>query len=208
MTSPFGGIACAAYTYVIATSGSSRRSRRRSRRVLAQGIHMNRTRIESTTRSVRLCSLPGLEDDLRQNLQGREWADKASAMISKVAATASVASEKEQYVQLLEARHTIAEKFHRDFMRNADFGNGDALMIEEEVLPVDQIVCVVGTYDDRLKGLTVQKSRLGPNLMIYRGTVEDVLSRIGKDLSWFAKAAAILISIGLVALGIALLPSG
>lgn len=208
MTSPFGGVSCAAYTYVIATSVSSSHSGRRSRRVLAQGFHMNRSRIESTTRSVRLCSLPGFEDNLRQNLQGREWADKARALISKAAASASVASEKDLYVRLLEARHTIAEEFHQDFTRNADFGTGNALVIEEEVLPVDQIVCAVGTYDDRAKGLTAQKARLGPNLMIYQGTVEDVLARIGKDLIWFAKAAAILIGIGIVALGIALLPPG
>lgn len=209
MTSPFSEKACAAYTYRVAISRSSSRSTGsgRSRRVLAQGFHMNRVRIEGTTHSVRLGSLPGFEDELRQDLHGGEWADNAKALMAKIAPTATNPGEKEQYARLLEARHSVAEEFHQDFMQNGEVGNGASLVVTEEILPVDQTVCVVGTYDDRFKGVTARRARLGPNLMVYLGSVNDVMERVGKDLIWFAKAAAILLAIGIVPLVIALLPA-
>ncbi len=206
MISPFGGVACAAYTYMAALAGSGSSQTRSSshRRLLAQGFHMNRTRIESATRSVRLCALPGFEDDLRQDLDGQEWAEKTAALLAAIEGSASAAGQVDAHGHLLEARHTTAEELHQDFRSRFALTNEHRLVIQEEVLPVDQPVCVVGTYDEKLDGLTARRARLGPNLMVYQGSAEEVIARVGKDLIWFARITVVLIAIGLAGLAAAI----
>jgi hypothetical protein len=205
MTSPFTDVPCAAYTYSIAVSRGGT-SGGRSRRVLAQGFHLNKTRVEGSALSLKLLSLPSFEDDMCENRFGTEWTPKAEAFITKIASTAIVAKEREQVTRLLEAKHTEAEEFHQDFSRNTDLSDDVNLITEEEVLPLDQPVCVVGTFNGNMKGLSARKPRLGPNLIIYKGNAEDVISRVGGELASIARTAMILIGIGILPLGLALLP--
>jgi hypothetical protein len=204
MISPFTNVPCAAYTYTISVS-RSRSTSGGSRRVLAQGFHLNRTRVEGSALSLKLLSLPSFEDDMRENLYGTEWIPKANALISKIAATAMVAKERELVVRLLEAKHTEAEEFHQDFSRYK-LSDGINLIIEEEVLPLDEPVCVVGTFNGDMDGLSARKPRLGPNLFIYKGNAEDVISRVGGELASMTRIALILIGVGYAPLVLALLP--
>ena len=205
MISPFTNIPCAAYTYSIASSRSGT-SGGRSRSVLAQGFHMNRTRVEGSTRSLKLLSLPSFEDDMRENKIGTEWTPKAKELISKTTETAIVTREREQIARLLEARNTKAEEFHQDFSHKTVLSDDRTLVIEEEVLPLDQPVCVVGAFNAKMDGLSARNPRLGPNLIVYSGTAEDVISRVGNELASINRTATILIGIGIIPLSLALLP--
>jgi hypothetical protein len=96
---------------------------------------------------------------------------------------------------------------HEDYLMGEIGPSADGLVIEEEVLPAGEAVSAVGTWDQAGSCLTARRSRLGPNLFVYRGRAEDVLSRVGKESAGFARATAVLLGLGGLLLGLALLPA-
>ena len=58
-----------------------------------------------------------------------------------------------------------------------------------------------------LNGLTARRSRLGPNLLVYRGSAEEVLSRVGKETASFAKSAVVLVGTAVLVFGLAFSPA-
>ncbi len=204
MTSPFNGTPSAAYTYIVKNARQPK-----SRNVVAQGFHLVKTQIQGSSQSLGLCSFPSFEDDLRENLRGEKWAAQVRKLIDRIAGTAPPAVERERQGRLLEVRHSEVEEVHEDYClyTKLTVAVGDALIIEEEVLPIGKEVCVVGTYDKEMNGLTARRSRLGPNLIVYRGSAEEVLSRVGKDTAGFAKTAVFLVGITMLVFGLAFSPA-
>jgi hypothetical protein len=207
MIAPFSRTPCAAYAYVVSYSRESSSRGGRERLVLAQGLHMVPTRIEGAAGSVSLRSFPSFEDGLRENAPGTKWGDEARALVEALSGKARSAGERERRSRLLEVRHTSIEEVHEDYLMSEIGPNADALVIDEEVLPAGEAVSVVGTYDRERNCLTARRSRLGPNLFVYRGRAEEVLSRVGQESAGFATATAVLLGLGVVLLGLALLPS-
>ncbi len=203
MASPFSGTPSAAYAYVV----KYLRYGRKPRSFVAQGFHLVKTRIEGTRQSLGLRSFPSFEDDLRKNVRGEEWAARARELIDRISETAPFAVERERLARLLEVREAELEEVHQDYCIKRKPGAGLGLNIEEEVLPVGQEVCVIGTYDKDLNSLTARRSRLGPNLLVYRGSAEEVLSRVGKETAGFAKTAAFLVGIAVLVFGLAFSPA-
>jgi hypothetical protein len=206
MISPFSGTPCAAYTYFVASSRESSPRSGRERSVLAQGFHMVRTRIEGATHSLELCSFPAFEDDLREDASGARWGGAARALIDGLSGKAPSAGERERQSRLLEVRHTEVDEVHQDYLMGAVGPSADALVIVEEVLPLGQAVCAIGTYDRERNGLTARRSRLGPNLFVYRGSAAEISSRMDEELRRSATTVAWLLGIGALLLGLALLP--
>jgi len=202
MPAPFSGTPCAAYTYVLAAAQHSSHRGGARRRVIAQGFHMVPTHIEGKAGSLRLWSLPGFEDELRENADGRKWADEARALTGRLHGTAPVAGERARQSRLLEARHSHVGQVHQDYCMSQVAESVDGLVIDEEVLPAGRTVCVVGTYEDGVRGLSARRPRMGPNLIVYRGTATEVLSRVGKETAGFLKAAAWLAGVGALLLAI------
>jgi hypothetical protein len=165
------------------------------------------TRIEGAARTVALLSFPSFEDALRENAPGTKWGDEARALVAALSGKARSAVERERQSRLLEARHTSIEEVHEDYVMGEIGSSADALVIEEEVLPAGEAVSVVGTYDRERSALTARRSRLGPNLFVYRGRAEEVLSRVGKESAGLAKATAVFLGLGGLLLGLALLPA-
>jgi hypothetical protein len=178
MVSPFTATRCAAYTYEV--SYSKRSGRRRKRVVLAQGFHLMRTRIDGAVHSLRLGSFPGLDSDLRRTEHGSAWSGQARALAAALGPTASSASQRQRQGRLLEVRHTIVDEVHQDYRMDEIGPHADRLDITEEVLPVDQRVCVVGAYDQERRSLTARRSRLGANLIVYRGSADEVMARVSR----------------------------
>ncbi len=207
MTSPLSATPSAAYTYIVGNSKYSSRYQRRIRSFVAQGFHLVKTRIEGTRQSLGLRSFPSFEDDLRKNVHGKEWATQARELIDGISETAVFAVERERQARLLEVREAELEEVHQDYCTQREPGTGPGLNIEEEVLPVGQEVCVIGTYDKELNGLTARRSRLGPNLLVYRGSAEEVLLRVGKETAGFAKTAVFLVGIAVLVFGLAFSPA-
>ncbi len=207
MLSPFSRVPCAAYAYVVSYSRDSSSRGGRVRSVLAQGFHMVPTRIEGRARTVELRSFPSFEDALRENAPGTKWGEEARALVAALSGKARSAVERERQSGLLEVRHTSIEEVHEDYVMGDVGPSADALVIDEEVLPTGEAVTIVGTYDREKNCLTARRSRLGPNLFVYRGRAEEVLSRVGKESAGFAKATAVFLGLGGLLLGLALLPA-
>jgi hypothetical protein len=207
MTAPFSGAPCAVYTYVASYSRQSVHGPGTTRTVLAQGFHMVPTRIDGDARSLRLRAFPAFEDDLRVDGSGRQWGAQARTLIDGLAGTAA-ASERERESRLLEVRRSDIDQVHQDY-RMGDLGpNAETLNLVEEALPVGQRVCVIGAYRQAGQAITARRSRLGPNLMVYRGSADEVLARVGKDVGVFTKAAVVLIGVGVSIVALVHAPAG
>lgn len=194
MTAPFSGTPAAAYTYVVAHSSYSPAGGRRRRFVLMQGFHMRPTRIEGTGQVLRLRTFPGFEDDLRENRSGREWGRQAVDLAATLGDRATNAGQAERESRLLEVRHTENDDVHHDY-RMADVDTPlPGFAIDEEVLPANARVCVIATHDHSTRSLTGRRPRIGPNVMVYRGSRDEVLARVAADLRWFAWAIAALLT--------------
>ena len=115
------------------------------------------------------------------------------------------AGQRERRGALLEVRHTEVEEVHRDYCMEADLGTGANLHYQEEVLPVNQSMCIIGTYDAEQDALTAGRPRWGHNLIVYRGSPQEVLARIGKESRFFSVATALLVGIGVLGVIYALL---
>ena len=208
MSSPFSGTPCAAHTYVVSVRRHSHVRDRSRRLLIAQGYHLMPSHVDRAGQTLRLCALPGFADDLRRVEQGGTWGHEALRLIAMLTGSAPHAREDQILSGLLEARHTVVDEVHRDHLTGATTTHVDGITVIEEVLPVDRPVCVVGTYDRRLGGLTARRSRLGPNLIAYAGTADDVLARVGRELATFTRAAVVLIAIGAAIVAWALVRSG
>jgi hypothetical protein len=202
MVSPFTATRCAAYTYE--RSYEKRSGRRRQQVVLAQGFHLMRTRIDGAVHSLRLKSFPGFEEDSRQKEQGSKWSGQARALAAAIAPTAVSAGQRQRQGRLLEVRHTIVDEVHHDYRMGDVEPHADRLTIIEEVLPVDQRVCAIGAYDQQHRSLTARRSRLGANLVVYRGRADEVIARLSRTNATSMKVIAGLLLVAAAVLAYAL----
>lgn len=192
LVAPLSGTRCAAYTYVISHSPETASRAGRERAVLAQGFHLVRTRIEGSDRSLALGSFPSFETGLREDADGGRFGHEAKALVERLAGTARSAGQREREALLLAVRHGEVDEVHEDFRMGAIGDDVAPLTLEEEVLPVDERVCVVATYDEAPQRLVARRSRLGPNLMVYRGGAREVLDRVGGEMAGYTRAALVL----------------
>lgn len=204
MRSPFGGVPCAAYTYAVTGSRNSSVRSRSVRVDVAHGFHMLRTRIESAHGSLRVRSFPAFEDELRRTESGTTWGDEARALLEEIAGRASRAGEWVRRAQRLEAQRTGIDEIHRDYLNGRIGKHADGLTIVEEVLPAGEVACVIGTYEKEAGALSARRFRLGQRLVVYRGSADEVAARVGKDVGFYARAAAVSLAIGLLIVGFAL----
>lgn len=211
MTAPFSDRLCAAYNYIASINVSDRSvsDENRSgstRRVIAQGFHMLPTQIVGHGESLRLYALPGFEDDMRLANESDRWTAKARDFVKQLKERAGPAEEDERQSKLLHVRHERTEEVHQDYCMGTIPESYFNPTIEEEALPVDETLCVIGTYNVGLHGLTAEKKRMGPNMMVYQGTAKHVLERMSKDVKGFTKVSFWLLSIAAVVFALAFLP--
>lgn len=204
LTAPFTGAPCAAYTYQVSYSAESASRGGRTETVLAQGFHLQRALLDGSGRRLVLGALPGFETDLRHEGDGTTWGPQARALFERLAPTARAASEREREARLLSVRRTDTDTVHEDYLMGTLGPNTGPLVIEEEVLPVGQPVCVIGTYDEARQRLVPRRSMLGPDLMVYRGTADDVVARVSRDMRGYVKAVGVLLGITVLIVGGAL----
>ena len=101
----------------------------------------------------------------------------------------------------------MCREVQRDYCLPLSGDYGLSCAVTEEAAPVNEPVCVVGTYDAGSDSMTGIRPRFGPNLIVYRGSVDEVLIRVGGDVVRYTRWAAIMIAAGAAALVFALLPA-
>ncbi|MEZ5285825.1 MAG: hypothetical protein R2712_13665 [Vicinamibacterales bacterium] len=200
---PFSGVPCAAYTYVVAASLQSGAGRGSRRRVLAQGFHLTDTHIDGTAHRLRLRALPDVEDGLRRNERGTTWGTQARALVASLEGAAR-AGEAERESRLLEARRGGFDSVHQDYCTGTLGAHLDGLVIDETTLPIGERVCVIGTYEPESRTLSGRLGRIGPNVMVYRGSADEVLARVGGETRGYTTAVLVLVGIAVLVLAFAL----
>lgn len=204
LISPFKKTICAVYTYTVSVHSSL--SGDSKIRWLAEGCHMVKTRIEGSDLSLKLASFPDLYE-FQDNLKGQEWADKTRELTERLSTLAPFVSEWEGRSRILEIKSSNnIEEIGEDYYATKynDFGG---LSIEEGALPMDQEVCVIGTYNEASNSLSSRRHRLGSNLIVYRGSAEEVIVQLGQDVEFLSKVVKLTLGIGLLIAGFAALPT-
>lgn len=82
----------------------------------------------------------------------------------------------------------------------------DDLTIEEEVVPAGETLCFIGKYDASSRSIDGTKARIGPNLIVYRGSGREVVERIGAEVRKWSRAGWIMVLIGAVILSMPFWP--
>ncbi len=207
MVAPLTGKACAAYVSVVAVSRSgSTHNTHRARSVIVQSFHMNHTRIEGDSTSLTLGSLPGFETDMRESDHSDKWAEQVHEQTKKLAHCVERTTDINRESLLQSLRNTTIDEYHYDFCRSIDIGDHKTFVVDEEVLPIDTEVTVIGTYDRQRGALIARNSRLGPNLIVYKGSKNEVLARISSEILWYAKFTKAMLGFAMFVVTIALMP--
>jgi hypothetical protein len=205
LISPFKETSCTMYTYTVSVRSSV--SGGSSRRWLAGGCHMVKTRIEGRDRSLKLESFPDLYE-FQDNLKGREWADKSFELTERISTLTPSVSEWEGQSRMLEIRRSNnIEEIREDFYRHRYDKTYGGLSIEEASLPVDQEVCIIGTYNEASNSLSSRRHRLGSNLIVYSGSAKEVINQLSQDVKFLSKVVKLTLGIGLLIAVFAALPT-
>ena len=196
LQSPFGAHACAAYNYLVAgsrrsASGSGSRTIRQN---CLHGYHMLPTTFEGDGMILSLRAFPAVEADLTEVMVGKSWGEQARAWLTRVVYEAEnpVTDEADSFAALLDARVALDPPLHRDYLISDVSNAGNSLTVEEEVVPVDVPVCILGTYEALEQGL----SGRGGDLLVYRGSAGEVLGRLAGDIRRHGLISLVMVLIG------------
>lgn len=195
LISPFSRQPCAAYTYVVTGSRrlASGSGASKQQQLALQGFAMQPTRVEGDGMRLTLMALPEAEPELTESKLGGEWGKRARGWIDDLSADPGAkSSESESTGILLNARASVEPPVRVDCciykVEDADIG----LTVTEEVVPIDEAVCVLGTYEALDQGLS---GRNGP-ILVYRGTAEQVSARLSKDMRGSTRIGLICVLLG------------
>ena len=207
LQAPFSDVRCVALRYEVCVSRSvhSQSANRQSRVLLAAGIHLLPCAISNAGQSLRLLSFPVLESETRISETGERWNDRIVALFARQSGVES-GGDGQREALWLEAQNTpIGEVHHEFFNARGEHGKGN-YTVEEEVLPVDIHVTAIGTYDASAEALLARNSRIGPNLMVYRGNPQEVLERVSAQIEGYNRFTKAFLLVAGALLVLSLLP--
>ncbi len=210
LLSPFSGQPCAAFSYSV-------NGRRRSQRSGSSDTHsalsllgfaMRPTVIETSGASVRIQSFPVFDAEFRRNEEGDDWGNRAREMVTRLAGGGASASESGARGHLLEVQHNRIDSADASYFI-ADWGTpGDRLAVQEEILPVDDAVTLIGTLESDPAGISGRRRRWGGNLVAYRGEASSVRAHLEGEMKRYRTALAILVIVATTCIGLPYLPGG
>lgn len=200
LTSPISQQPCVAYHYRISYNRHKSSSKTSSSRVLvAQGFHLTESHIAGMGYDINIGAIPEVESELRNTGLG-EWSEQVGQFLQEIIGKAPASDQMAREAQLLEARLLearlyVKQSMAQDYCLTKVYNPDVDYSVTEHLVPVDEEVCMIGTYNKNDHAMTGQRPRFGPNLMVYRGSVEHVISCIGNDVKKFSKALLILLAI-------------
>ena len=69
--------------------------------------------------------------------------------------------------------------------------------MKEEILPTDEPVTLIGCFNSVKQALTGERARLGPNLIAYRGTQDELIERLEKEVPGYMKGVFVMVGFAL-----------
>lgn len=195
LVSPITQKACASHHYAISVRRNTNTAPTRTTgKMVAAGVHIRPTWIEGAKARLRLGAFPTVEDDLRLEELGK-YSEPAKSKLRELESEAPMDSLNVCMNALDLARKSFEREVQHDFFLPGGVDSSDALNLNEEYVPVDTFACVIGTYDSETDSLTTEKSRFGPDMMLYIGTPAEVLERVGREITWYARISYILVGV-------------
>lgn len=206
LIAPFHRVPCVAYKYEVTHPGSGTRRRNNTSFKVAEGFHLLRTRIRGDATSLHLGALPSFQDDLIEQGDGKRWGPQVVELVQSLRGRAASVTDEARFARRLTLQREDVDEVHEDYFMAEPGNMVEVLQITEAVLPAGERVCVVGTYDESRVRLTARRFRFGPRLTVYRGSTDEVLHRVGRDVAFFFRFVPLLVVTGLALLLLAWVP--
>jgi hypothetical protein len=187
LISPFTKTLCAVYQYEVITrvrrAGDSTST---TQKTVAQGFHMKPTRIEGQHGSIRLSALPEMDSGLVDQGEGK-WPEECKELLNQLIGNSDKDYQINRQAAELEAYIAHDGEVYQDYCMAQGVGDTSSYVMKEKVLPTDQPVTVIGCFNSEKQALTGERARLGPNLIAYKGTYEELIERLEKEVPGYMK---------------------
>lgn len=197
-TAPISGERCAAYFYRIGQQQRALGDSTGSRRVfIAAGLYMAGFAVDTGDRSVPVQGLPEVDDTLRTMGSGKHH---EAAVTRLLAASVSAREAAPHTVESLRLRLRQGWSGPVDESVRAYTKPPPAdhrLDVQEEIVPVDRTVCVLGCFDALRGGVRPGRARA---LHLYAGARSEVEARLQREVRGFGITAAALLVPGILLL--------
>ena len=194
LTAPISAARCGAYFFRIGQQqralGDSTGSRRA---VVAAGLRLADAVIETGDRTVPLRALPEVDHTLGTVGSGTAHAAAVGPLIADLmnAPPGAPVTVEALRLTLRDGATGPVDRVVRTFTEPPSV---DARMdVQEEIVPIDRPVCVLGCFGAVSGGLVPGRGRA---LHLYAGTFDEVSARLGREVRGFGIVAAVLLSAG------------
>ncbi|MEM6702864.1 MAG: hypothetical protein AAF690_09180 [Acidobacteriota bacterium] len=204
---PFSGTRCAGYLYRVAAQRYDSTRESSSTVDLLYGAFLAPTHIVGPNLGLELASLPAFGDELRTTVTDGRWTKGAVRLVDRLRGRAALPSAKQRQERLLELQSTRVRSIDEEHCADFDPAEEASLTIEEQILPVGEDLCWIGTYHASERALTGTRPRLGPNLQVYRGDGRTVMERLAGEVRGFGLTALALVGLGALLISVPYWPS-
>ena len=200
LISPFSETPCAGYTYKITGEGRESSNRTSNRRLCLFGYHLTHANLDCGSHQFPIGAIADVDTDLRNTTMENHWGDRGHALIKAAAEAGSPVEEIATRDTLDKAYRQTTVPCAQDFFVGHNLGTSNAINVIEDILPVDQPVTILGTYQVRTGGLDGQ--RLG-GLKCFAGHLDERLVELDKEWRMGLKVGMPLLGVGLALLTLA-----
>lgn len=195
LAAPFSQKPCAAFSYQVTgqrRGGGSSTSQYRQQLCLL-GYHLLPAELDTGSRSFPLMAIPDVDTDFRSTASGGEWGDQALEQIRTAAETWPRAGEADARGKLEDARKTASAPQSVDLYVSSTQTGAPQLGIQEDVVPVETTVTILGTYAAGAGAL--DGWGLG-GMKVFLGELDERLGELAKEWRKGLKVALPLLVVG------------
>lgn len=200
LISPFSETPCAGYTYKITGEGRESSNRTSNRRLCLFGYHLTHASLDCGSHQFPIGAIADVDTELRNTTTENRWGDRGHALIKAAADAGSPVDEITTRDTLDKAYRQTTVPCAQDFFVGHNLGTSNAIGVIEDVLPVDQPVTILGTYQIRTGGLDGR--RFG-GLKCFAGHLDERLAELDKEWRMGLKVGTPLLLAGLALLTLA-----
>ncbi|GEM_PF-4681657 len=205
--SPLTDEACVGFRFQIAqpkTTRSSSGGTGSSLLTIAGGLSFRPCKLVNDQRKITLASFPVLQDSLRNQIKAKDCESQLANLFETLLATdmTAIDAHRGKALEYQVSATTAIDDRGRHFDEPPRKSFWKDLVLWEEVLPARQSVCLVGELDPHREWLSASRGFKGQPVYAYRGTRAETLQTLQQELRVFGITTAVLITLGVLGLGL------
>lgn len=209
LLAPISGAACAAWKFRISEqrmqSGADRTG---SRRVfIAAGVRAAPFELVADGRTFPVRAFPWVDESIRIAGAGRDHRDKVAELLQRLMDLEGGSFEgvEERRLALQDGFPGAVDQVARRYESPPD---PDALGVQEEHVPLDRTVCLLGHFTVVGGALVPGSGLLGRALHLYSGSRGEVIDRLSGEVRGFGRGAVVMLGLGAILLALPFVLSG